>query len=268
MNTNSGNRLAILAVVLCVAPSALAGIAATTAREVGEAIMRKFGKGAAGQTVEEVAEATMRAAAKHGEECVPLLRSAGHAGFRALEEAGERAPDVIRLFARRGDEAVWLMSEPRKLALFLKHGDTAADALLKHPGIADALMESAGPEAGEALLNLSRQSAQRLSMAAADGFLNNAPQRTQLLKVLAQYGDAAMDFVWRNKGPLAVTAVMAAFLADPKPYIDGVKKLVVEPLAEPLLKSVNWTLIAVLVLVVLSVPWLIRSVAAGRRVPQ
>jgi hypothetical protein len=266
MNPRLLFRLGVLALIFGTGASAQAGIAGTTAREVADAIIKKFGKGAAGETIEQVADATIRTAAKYGDECVPLLRSSGHAGFRALEEAGEKAPDVIRLFAKRGDEAVWIISEPKKLAIFIKHGDTAANALLKHPGIADTLIESAGPEAAGALVNLSRQSAQRLSIAAADGMLSRPQQGTQLLTVLAQYGDAAMDFVWRNKGPLAATAVMASFLADPKPYIDGVKELVVDPIAAPLVKSVNWTLIAVLVLAVFSAPWLIRSLTAGRRI--
>jgi hypothetical protein len=268
MNTKLLTQMGVLAVLLCVTASMQAGVVSTTAREVGETVMKKFGKGAGGETVEQVAEATIRTASKYGDECVPLLRSAGHAGFRALEEAGEKAPDIIRLFAKRGDEAVWIISEPRKLAIFIKHGDTAADALLKHPGIAEALIESAGPEAAGALVNLSRQSAQRLSMVAADRLLSQPQQSTQLLKLLTQYGDAAMDFVWRNKGPLAASSVMASFLADPKPYIDGVKELVVDPIATPLIKSVNWTLIAMLVLAVFSGPRLIRSVMTARRIPQ
>lgn len=255
-----------MGLLLCMCASAHAGVTSSTARDVAEAILKKFGKGAAGKTVDELAEATIRIAAKHGDECLPLLRSAGHAGFRALEEAGEKAPDVLRLFAKRGDEAVWIISEPKKLAIFIKHGDTAANALLKHPGIADGLIDSAGPEAANALVNLSRQSAQRLSMVAADGMLKHPQQSTELLKVLTKYGDHAMDFVWRNKGPLAAGAVMASFLADPKPYIDGIKQLVVDPIASPLVKSVNWTLIVVLALGVLSLPWLVRKIVASQRV--
>lgn len=252
----------VVVLLLGVGPNVYAGIAGATAREVADAIIKKFGKGAAGETIEQVADSTIRTASKYGDECVPMLRSSGHAGFRALEEAGEKAPDVIKLFAKRGDEAVWIISEPRKLAIFIKHGDMAADALLKHPGIADSLIESAGPAAAGALVNLSRQNAQRLSMVAADGMLGHPQQNVQLLKVLGQYGDTAMDFVWRNKGPLAATAVMASFLADPKPYVEGGKELIVYPIV----KAVNWNLIAVLVVVVFSAPWLTRSIMSARQI--
>lgn len=247
--------------LLGVAASVQAGIAGATAREVADVIIKKFGKGAAGETVEQVADSTIRTAAKYGDDCVPLLRSSGHAGFRALEEAGEKAPDVIKLFATRGDEAVWIISEPKKLAIFIQHGDTAADALLKHPGIADTLIGSSGPEAAGALVNLSRQNAQRLSMVAADGMLGHPQQSVQLLKVLGQYGDTAMDFVWRNKGPLAATSVMASFLADPKPYVEGGKELIVDTIA----KSVNWTLIVAFALAFFCFPWLTRSLMKQRR---
>jgi hypothetical protein len=34
-----------------------------------------------------------------------------------------------------------------------------------------------------------------------------------------------MDFVWQHKGALAVSATLAAFLADPEPFLDGSRVL-------------------------------------------
>jgi hypothetical protein len=241
-----------------------AGPAGTAIRETAEFILKKFGKGAAGQTVEEVAEATAKAVAKYGDDALPLLRNSGHAGFAALKEAGEKAPDVIKLYARRGDKAIWVISEPKKLAIFMKHGDSAADALLKHPGIADTLIGRYGDEAVGALNSVSRQSAQRLSMIANDGLLKATSRSSELLPVIRRYGDDAMDFIWKNKGSLAVASVLATFLADPQAYITGVKELIVNPIAAPIAKSVNWTLIIAGVLIVAFLPFIGKSIARAR----
>lgn len=243
-----------------------AGPAGTAIRETAEFILAKFGKGAAGQTVEDVTEATAKVVAKHGDETLPLLRNSGHAGFTALKEAGEKAPDVIKLYERRGDEAIWIISEPNKLAIFIKHGDSAADALLKHPGIADSLIGRYGDEAVGALNNVSRQNAQRLSMVADDGLLATTPRSKELLPVIQQYGDEAMDFIWKNKGPLTVAAVLGTFLSDPQAYVSGAKELVVSPVVEPIARSTNWTLIIAGVLVVVFLPFISRSIIKARRV--
>lgn len=247
-----------LILVTCVC-SATAGPAGTAIRETAEFILTKFGKGAAGQTVEEVTEATTKVIAKHGDEALPLLRNSGHAGFTALKEAGENAPDVIKLYARKGDEAIWVISEPKKLAIFIKHGDSAADALLKHPGIADSLIGRYGDDAVGALNTVSRQNAQRLSMLADDGLLTATPRSKELLPVIRQSGDEAMAFIWKNKGSLAVAAVLGTFLADPQTYISGAKELIVGPIVGPIARSVNWTLILLGILAVVFLPFIVRS---------
>jgi hypothetical protein len=57
------------------------------------------------------------------------------------------------------------------------------------------------------------------------GDLAKLGHHEELLDVIERYGDRAMDFVWKNKGKLAVAAVMVSFLANPEPYINGVKDL-------------------------------------------
>ena len=42
---------------------------------------------------------------------------------------------------------------------------------------------------------------------------------------MGRYGDRAMDFVWRHKGTLAVGTVLASFLTDPAPFLDGSRDL-------------------------------------------
>ena len=260
MSPNRIVALALLVVILGQSVPADAGVATSAIRETSEFILKKFGKGVAGETAEQIASKTTKVLAKHGDECLPLLRRSGHAGFQALEEAGEQAPDVIKLFAKRGDEAVWIISQPKKLTIFLKHGDTAAEALLKHPGIADDLIEKYGINAGSALTRVSRTQAQRLSMMAADGTLDAMPQKAELLAVIRKYGDEAMDFVWKNKGSLAIATVLATFLSDPEPYIYGAKELIADPILKPIAQNTNWTLVILVCLGVVFAPLIALSI--------
>jgi hypothetical protein len=65
-------------------------------------------------------------------------------------------------------------------------------------------------------------------MMAEGGELAALGRSPEIMDVIARYGAPAMDFIWRNKGPLAVgTALTAltAFLANPKPFIDGTSQL-------------------------------------------
>lgn len=243
---------------------AVAGVAGTAVKDTASFILSKFGKGAAGQTVEDVTEASARVLAKHGDEALPYLRSTGHAGFTALEEAGGRAPDVIKLFARKGDEAIWIISEPKKLSIFLKHGDSAADALLKHPGIADSLISKFGDPAVGALNKVSRQNGQRLGIATNEGLLTASDRSPELLGVVRQYGDGAMDFIWANKGPLAIASILGSFLVDPAPYINGIKTLVVDPIVSPIVGSINWTFLVAAILGFIFLPFIVRSIRKAR----
>lgn len=236
--------------VMALTNTSMAGPFGAAVRETGEFILSKFGKGAAGQTVDEVTEATAKIVAKHGDEALPLLRNAGHAGFTALRNAGKNADDVIKLHARKGDDAIWIISQPGKLSIFLKHGDSAADALLKHPGISDSLIPRFGDEAVGALNSVSRQNAQRLSMLDKDGFLTATPRSKELLPVIRQYGDEAMDFIWQNKGSLAIASVLGTFLANPQAYISGAKELTVE--------SIPWTAVFIFTIVLLVVLYFFR----------
>ncbi len=247
---------------------ATAGPVSTAVREAAEYIVKKFGKGAGGQTVEEVTEATTRAITKYGDDALPILKKTGHAGFSALEQAGDKAPDIIKLYARKGDEAIWIISQPKKLSIFLKHGDSAADALLKHPGIADSLITKYGDDAAGALNNLSRASAQKLNRIADEGILNATKESPELLSVVRKYGDEAMDFIWKNKGALTVASVLGTFLHDPGRFIGGEETLpnggknrigFIDRILGPIADNVNWTLIIIGILCVGFMPFIVRK---------
>src|SRR5438270_311241 len=84
----------------------------------------------------------------------------------------------------------------------------AAEAMLKHKSLAEPLIAKFEMPAARAMDVLSGQNARRLAMMADDGELAALGQTPALLETVAKYGDRAMDFVWRNKGSLAVGAAL------------------------------------------------------------
>ena len=56
----------------------------------------------------------------------------------------------------------------------------------------------------------------------------------ELLSVIRQYGDAAMDFIWKNKDSLVIATALGTFLEDPQVILSGAKDL-----AETIARSIN-----------------------------
>ena len=257
--------LSLLRIALCftaiLSQHVYCGPVAAALRETAEAIVGTVERNTAGQVADDVTKAATTTVASHGDVALPLLRQSGQAGLSALEQAGTKLPEVTRLIARKGDEALWITNEPRKLAIILKHGDQAANALLKHPGIADSMIGRYGEPAAEVLNKLTRTGAQRLALVADEGMLSATPRSLELLPILRRYGDEGMEFVWKNKGSLTVMTVLSTFLADPGSYILGARQLIVDPLVSPITKSVNWTLILAAMLLIGFLPFTARSIA-------
>jgi hypothetical protein len=77
-----------------------------------------------------------------------------------------------------------------------------------------------------AMPRLTPRSVRRLAILAEDGALARSGRWGELVAVIEQHGDRAMDFVWRHKGALAVTAGLGTFLADPEAFLGGGRELV------------------------------------------
>lgn len=193
-------------------------------REVAEYLMKKS-SGLAAKGAQAVTSQVTDMVTKYGADALPFLRKAGPDGLQILDNAGANAPDVIKLVLKRGDEAVYVISKPRNLAIFVKHGDNAINALAKHPGLAEDLIERFGSSGAAAMTKVSRANAQHLAILAKKDPVMATGQADQLLKIVGKYGDKAAEFIWKNKVVLASTAVLAAFLADPEPYLNGAKDL-------------------------------------------
>jgi hypothetical protein len=111
------------------------------------------------------------------------------------------------------------------LRLVSRYGDDAAEVMIRHKGIAQPLIAAHAQPAIKAMQSLSPQNARRLAILHADGDLIRMGRTQELLEVITRYSDQAMEFIWKNKGALLVSTALAAFLADPQPFLDGIRQL-------------------------------------------
>ena len=72
---------------------------------------------------------------------------------------------------------------------------------------------------------LGPRQARRLAILTEAGETARLGRAREWLDIVARHGDVAMDFIWRHKGALAASTVMAAFLANPGPFLSGAKEL-------------------------------------------
>ena len=223
---------------------------AAIAREMAEYVMKKFGKEVADEGVETLTRKIETVIVKYGDDGVAAVKNVGPRSFRLIEEAGENGVESVKLMAKYGDEAVWVVGKKGRLAIFVKYGDDAAEAMIKHGEIAEPLIGKFGDSAALALKSVSSQNARRISMLDDAGELAAIGHTPELLTVVGRYGDAAMDFVWKNKGALTVAATLTAFLSDPEPFINGTSDLaqtvgtsLVQPIAQEVGKRTNWTVV-------------------------
>ena len=246
----------VLVVALLVATSgaAHADVKSRAVQEVAEEVMARFGS-KAGTSLPALAQKIESYVARVGEEMLPALRRVGPDAFGLVDAAGVNGARAARVLAVHGEEgATWILRRPKAMSQFLRFGDDAAAVLVKHPGVAEPLVDRGGQTAVKALGAVTTRNARRIAMV-MDSDLGKVARSTELLDVIAKYGDRAAEFVWENKGALAIGTVLAAFLADPEAFLDGTKELAkvagetaVKPLAEGVARGTNWTPVVLLAL--------------------
>ncbi len=243
--------------LLALAAETLAGVSGAALKETIETVLRKFGQEVSEQGLETMSQKIEALALKYGDDGLAAVKRVGPRALQLVDDAGVQGVQAVRLLSRYGDDAAWVVAKPSRLSIAAKYGDDAAEALIKQGEIAEPLIESLGSSAAQALKTVSPQNGRRLAILAEDGTLQQIGRTDELLTVVRQYGDAGMEFIWRNKRGLAVTAALAAFLADPQPFIDGTVQLtsavaekVVQPVAQEVAKNANWTIVLPLLAIV------------------
>jgi len=271
--------IGLAALVLVTEQQPQAGVPSVAVRDVAELLFRKLGRAAAHQTTQTLAVRLQRLVLRYGDDVLIAARRVGPQSLSLIEGAGEFTPQAVRLLARHGEEAVGIVAHPRQLALVAQQGDDAVAVLLRHQDVAAPLLEAHARPALEALSVLTPQNGRRLAMLQQSGDLLRIGRTEELLDVIARFGNRALEFVWENKGALAVAAVLARFLADPEPFLNGAVKLssivaesAIRPVAEipgrvaeHAARQTDWTLVTLLLLGVATVGLWLRSIRRRRQ---
>ncbi|HEX7899682.1 MAG TPA: hypothetical protein VF950_18070 [Planctomycetota bacterium] len=183
-------------------------------------------KAVAREVVEALEPRVVRAVEAYGDDAARALRVGGAAALPALEAHGATA---ARFLARFGDDGARLLAAEGDavVTLFAKHGDEAVAFMLKHPGVGRDLVEAFGAQAARA--NVTTGGVVLMNRMAEP--IRASGRAAEIFGVVERFGDRACAFLWRNKGAVFGAALLTAFLADPEPYIEGAKRLVVEPMA-------------------------------------
>jgi hypothetical protein len=259
MTTRLTKLLILATVVGLVAPSqARADLASKAAQETAEFVLKKFGKKVLTEGTQSFAEKISASALRHGDDVLSAVRRVGPSALSLADDAGEQAPKILKLLSKHGDDAaVWVARRPAAMKLMSQYGDDAAEVLIKHKGLAEPVLEKLGAPAVNALGAIGPRGGRRLAMMAEGGELAALGKTPELMQVITRQGDAAMDFIWRNKGPLAVGTTLTAFLANPESFIDGTNQLAstigesaVKPLVQETGRAISGLIWAVLVLLV------------------
>jgi len=251
--------LALATVVwLAAVPAAHADLASKAAQETAEFVLKKFGKKVLTEGTQSFAEKISASVLRHGDDVISAVRRVGPSALSLADEAGEHAPKILRLLSKHGDDAaVWVARRPGAMKLLATYGDEAAEVLVRHKGLAEPVLEKLGAPAVNALGAIGPRGGRRLAMMAEAGELSAIGHTPELMQVITRHGDGAMDFIWRNKGALAVGTTLTTFLAQPKAFIDGTNQLastVGETAVKPLVQetgraisSLVWALVALVV---------------------
>jgi hypothetical protein len=219
--------LVIGVIVLGLAPVlAHAGVTSRAAREAAEAALRLLGRETAKEGTEALVREIERLAIRHGDEVLTAVRKGGPEAMRLIEAAGVQGEQAARVLARYGPEAARIVERPALLALVERHGDDAVRAFLTHPGLAEPVVGALGKPGARALAAVGPRNARRLAMLVEDGSLRRMGRVDEVLEVIERHGDQALNFVWRNKGALAVATVLGTFLADPEAFLGGGRELI------------------------------------------
>jgi hypothetical protein len=209
------------------------------ARRVAREIVESFGR----EAVESAEPRVLRLVEAYGEEAAAVLRRVGPPGVLAMERFG--APG-LRILSRFGEDGVRLLAVEGEAAVaaLARYGEEGVGLMVRHPGVGREVLEAFGAQVLRAPLRT--ESVITLDRLAEP--IRKSGRSAEILSVVERYGDRACDFLWRNKGTIFAGAVLASFLHDPKPYLDGVKELAVEPasrVAREAAAKTDWTLVAI-----------------------
>ena len=208
--------LAILA-FLSGEASAQAAAAKKAAQELVDALRSRFAREVAEEGSENLERSFASAIARHGDDVALAARKVGpRVALNAVQRHGAAGAGIL---ARFGDDGARLLTleAPAVLRVYSSLGDDGVRFMIRrHKSLSAARLP-------DLALPISRSG-----------------RAKDILSVLEQYGDRACAFIWKHKGVIFGSAALAAFLANPEPYINGIRPLAELPIAR-IAESTDWT---------------------------
>jgi hypothetical protein len=194
-------------------------------QEAIEFAAKRFGRDVTKYGSKTLTADLVRQSAKYGDEVIVVFRKLGPESLKWIDNAGALGDDAVRLLSKHGTDGRWILQQPLGLTNFAKYGDDYVRVMAKHPGVAGPLVKQFGKKSLPALKKLSPSGARRLGLIATEPAFLKMGKTSALLDCVAKFGDDAAEFIWKNKGALAVSAVLTAFLVNPEPFIQGIANL-------------------------------------------
>jgi hypothetical protein len=185
------------------------------------------------------------------------IEAAGKKAFsgstKAANEGAEQllkkaATTTARKVGQEAAESVTKQAAKQAAGLAIRNSDVAAKALTKHgAAIATPLLARFGDDGARALSKLSSTNARRMAMLTEE--LGAAGRGADFMRVLAERGDVAAEWIWKNKGTIAVGTTAVAFLSNPEAFLQAGEAVVTKSVeaagahvAEPLIDGTARTL--------------------------
>ena len=208
--------LAILALAAGEA-SAQSAAVRKAAKELVEYLEKWFAREVAEEGAEKLEMRFAQVISKYGDDAAIAARKLGPK--IALDAVQKHGAAGVRILSKFGDRGARLLGTegPAAMRVFNHLGDEGVELMIRRHG---ELTAARLPDLAQAIK--------------ASG------KSTQVLAVLEKYGDRACSFIWRNKGVIFSGAVLAAFLADPVPYFDGLKTVADVPMSH-IAAGTDWT---------------------------
>jgi hypothetical protein len=265
------NRFSLFVLVAFVAISSLAlqthaGVSTAAIKELIELVSKKFGREMSQDAMKGLPRGVEQAVKVGGEDAVQAIQKIGPKAIQLIDQSGADGALSAKLLAKYGDDATDLVSQTGPLNLVKSLGDDAAETFVKHGMPAESLLTVGGVAASKAANRLSSRHGRQLIMLANEESTKQLLRSEALMGTIAKLGDKGMDFVWKNKGSLLAIGAIAAFVADPEPFLDGTASLaqvaaesVATPLADGIANRTNWTVVIVLVAALIAIYLLIKN---------
>ena len=220
--------LAILVFASGEASAQTTAAARKAAKELVEYLQTRFAREVAEEGAEKLEGRFAKAITKYGDDTAAAARKLGPR--IALDGVQRHGADGAKILARFGDKGWRMMTAngPGTMQVYKNLGNEGVELMIRRHGeITAARLPDLAPA------------------------MKASGKSKELLAVLERYGDRACSFIWRNKGTIFGAAALTAFLANPKPYLDGLLTVAEAPM-EQIASRTDWTTVILMATVLIA----------------